>query len=292
MNARQDDNGLPESVIPLLRGAGWEPGRVVSVGPYIAAYRAEKIPWTNQVEEFLTEFGDLIIEYPTRFERKDVLEFCAQRAAQGIGPDGLKGFEELSGRQSLCPLGHYQSGTCLLLMAAKGDVLGGTDEVLTLIGNTGKNAIGNILTGAEPQVIGQFPTFEESFPTFIIRNDPAGSHGSASFEDFDVMINSLLVRHGFIRMPQKKSVSWAISEPQHTRGRPNVIFKLVDRPPTALEFGVRKSWLESQGLPASTIGDKEFRINRVEFVGSTVRKDQSGEEAVLQFLEKILVSST
>ncbi len=302
MNEPRNGNGLPESVLPLLRRAGWEPGRAVPVDPYMAAYHAEKIPWTKEVEEFLSEFGDLIIEYTTGFEGKDVLEFCARRAAQGIGRGGIEGFQELSGRSYLGPLGHCQFGTCLLFMADKGEILGGTDEGITFIGQTGKNAIGNVLTGAEPKVIGRFPSFEESFPAtatplggvgrvaFCTGKSPiAEAHVSGSLQELDAVLSDLLGRYGFTRIPQKKSVSWTISQPMHAQGQPNVIFKLVDRAPMAVQFGVRKKWLEDRGLTEIAIGDEAFIINGVEFVGPTVTKDQSGQETILQILKQILI---
>jgi hypothetical protein len=97
----------------------------------------------------LREFGGLIITYALKKQQEDVLEFLAERAVQGMGGGGVKEFERLIGVCPLCPIGHYLFGTCMLFMDAKGRVFGGSDEAVTLIGNTGKEAVGKILSGAQ-----------------------------------------------------------------------------------------------------------------------------------------------
>ena len=282
MDEPKNHNGLPESVLPLLRKAGWAPGRAVPVDSFVAAYRAEGLPWTNEVEEFLREFGDLVIVYTTKFESNDVLEFCAQRAALGIGRVGLKEFEELSGRRSLCPVGHYQFGTCLLLMAGNGEMLGGTDEAITFIGKSGKDAIGNILIREEASLISQFPSFVESAPA------TAESTRAESLKELDALIDGVLGRHGFTRAPQKKSVSWILPQALHKKGQSNVIFKLLERKPMTVRFGVRKEWLKERAHIENAVGEEEFSIGKVHFAGLTVTNDQRGRETILKLLEEIL----
>ena len=147
------NNAIPKAALPYLRKAGWTPKRVVPTAMYEQAYESEGVPFLSKTKEFLSAFGGLIVCYETKSRQEDVLEFLAERAVQGMGGSGLKGFEELIRVAPLCPIGHYLSGTCMLFMDTRGHVFGGSDETVTFIGETGEDAIGNILTGAESKVL-------------------------------------------------------------------------------------------------------------------------------------------
>lgn len=126
---------------------------MVPIAPYETAYAAEGLPFPQKVKAFLRHFGGLIIRYGTPAENQDVLEFLAERAVQGMGRGGNKGFEELVGVAPLCPIGHYQYGTCILFMDRRGRVFGGSDEAVTLVGSTGEEAINNILCGIDGKIL-------------------------------------------------------------------------------------------------------------------------------------------
>ena len=139
-----------------LRAAGWTSKRV-STDVYERAFAEEGINLSFKAREFLRRFGGLIIRYESNSHQKDALEFFADRAVVGMADEGIKNFEHLIGIAPLCPIGHYLFGTCMLFMDVNGRVFGGSDTTLTSIGNTGEEAIANILNGSpieilEPQV--------------------------------------------------------------------------------------------------------------------------------------------
>jgi hypothetical protein len=136
-----------------LRKARWTPWRVVPTSLYEEAYASEGLRLLPEAELFLRGFGGLIIPYATRSHQEDVLEFLADRAVQGMRGRGIETFEELIGVAPLCPIGHYLFGTCMLFMDSRGWVFGGSDESVALVGKTGEEAVRNILTGVESEVL-------------------------------------------------------------------------------------------------------------------------------------------
>lgn len=151
---RNPKNGtIPKAALLYLRKAGWTPQRAVPTAMYEQAYESEGVPFLPRTKQFLRAFGGLIIRYETKARQEDVLEFFAERAVQGMGGRGLEDFQERIGVAPLCPIGHYLFGTCMLFMDNGGRVLGGSDETVTFIGETGEEAIGNILTGVDSAVI-------------------------------------------------------------------------------------------------------------------------------------------
>jgi hypothetical protein len=136
-----------------LRKAGWTPTRTVSTAIYAGAYQAEGRSLLPKAKEFLSKFGGLIIQYPTNSEHGDVLAFLAEREIHAMDDSGVVCFEELIGVAPLCPIGHYQLGTCILFMDKRGYVYGGSDATITLVGRTGEEAISNILTGEAGEVL-------------------------------------------------------------------------------------------------------------------------------------------
>jgi hypothetical protein len=144
---------LPVAAVERLCEAGWKPGREISTRVYEDAYRSEGRSLLPKAKEFLRGFGGLIIRYPTKAKGTDVLAFLADREVRAMDGSGVQCFEELIGVAPLCPIGHYQFGTCILFMDKRGYVFGGSDETISLIGQTGDEAVGNILTGVESLVL-------------------------------------------------------------------------------------------------------------------------------------------
>ncbi|HUY88504.1 MAG TPA: SUKH-3 domain-containing protein [Pirellulales bacterium] len=156
MSDKKTRNGaaaFPTATVSRLRKAGWTPKRVVATSLYEHAYDSEQIRFLPKTKQFLRQFGGLIIPYLTKSRQEDVLEFLADRAVQGLGGSGIEVFEELIGTVPLCPIGHYLFGTCILFMDCQGRVFGGSDETVTFVGESGEEAIGNILTGVEGEVL-------------------------------------------------------------------------------------------------------------------------------------------
>jgi hypothetical protein len=146
-------SALSPATLSYLNAAGWTTKRSVSTSLYEDAYAAERLSLLPEAKNFLRRFGGLIIKYVTPRQQQDVLEFLAERAVRGMGNGGNEGFEELTGVAPLCPIGHCYFGTCILFMDANGRVFGGSDETVSLIGPTGEEAIGRILSGVECKVI-------------------------------------------------------------------------------------------------------------------------------------------
>jgi SUKH-3 immunity protein len=139
--------------LDYLRKAEWTQGRVVPTSLYEEAYASEGLCLLPTARRFLRGFGGLIIRYESRSHQEDILEFLADRAVLGMKGRGIASFEELIGVAPLCPIGHYLFGTCMLFMDGRGRVYGGSDEIITLVGKTGEEAVGNILTGAESEIL-------------------------------------------------------------------------------------------------------------------------------------------
>ena len=150
---RLKNGAIPDAALSYLRKAGWTRRRVVPTSLYEEAFGSEGVPFLPKTEEFLLKFGGLIVPYPTESGQEDVLEFLAERAVQGMGSGALEDFEGLIGVAPLCPIGHYLYGTCMLFMDSRGRVFGGSDEAITFVGETGEDAIGNILTGVAREVV-------------------------------------------------------------------------------------------------------------------------------------------
>jgi hypothetical protein len=144
---------FPATALTYLRKAGWMPSRLVPTALYEEAYTAEGLSLLPKVKMFLSRFGGLIISHVTKSQQHDVLEFLAERAVRSMGNGGIEGFEELIGVTPLCPIGHCSFGTCILLMDRRGQVFGGSDETVTFVATTGEEAISNILSGVESQIL-------------------------------------------------------------------------------------------------------------------------------------------
>lgn len=139
-NRKADSSDMPVAVSTCLREAGWTPTRAVSTSLYQDAYRSEGRPFLLKAKEFLSRYGGLVIPYTTKSQTEDVLAFLAEREVHAMNGIGVESFEALLGVAPLCPIGHYQCGTCILFMDKRGRVFGGSDETLTLIGRTGEGA--------------------------------------------------------------------------------------------------------------------------------------------------------
>lgn len=144
----------PRISIPVIRLHEMRrpPNQPDTISRYEQAYENERLTIPPKVREFLRDLGGATFKYELRHHQEDVLDFVADRAVQGMGA-GIKCFEELIGVSPLCPIGHYLFGTCMLLMDRRGRVFGGSDTTVTLVGNSASQAIWNILSGAEADIL-------------------------------------------------------------------------------------------------------------------------------------------
>ena len=137
----------------LLNEAHWSPAKKSSIALYEAAYREEQLSLHSAAKRFLERFGGIIVKYSTPDDQLDVLDLCANDAVQGMGDGGLIQLERELSVHPLCPLGHFDDGTCLLVQDRLGRVYGISDELLIRAGESGEDAVNNILTGIEMPII-------------------------------------------------------------------------------------------------------------------------------------------
>ena len=98
------------------------------------------------VSEFLAEFGNLSIRYLYKPNSEDRLHFDAAAAAAVIFHERVSQYMELLGTP-LCVIGEYYTDHYTLLMDPTGKVYGAFDEVMNLLGGSGREAIENIISG-------------------------------------------------------------------------------------------------------------------------------------------------
>ena len=70
-----------------------------------------------------------------------------------MGRGVLAQTEEELGVGRLCLIGRYLHGLCLLLQGEDDSVHGLSDDRALLVGSTGEQAVDNVLSGKEPQVV-------------------------------------------------------------------------------------------------------------------------------------------
>lgn len=143
-----------QKTVQRLEAAGWSPDRVVNVSIYKAAFLEEDLPFPKSIRDFLAVFGGLVITYTTRRSQDDTVDFLAEEAVQGLGGGVLRPYERLANNQQLFPIGHTGDGMTLLLMTSRGAVFAGVDWRVRRIGNTGPEAIENIVSGELLDIIG------------------------------------------------------------------------------------------------------------------------------------------
>jgi hypothetical protein len=136
-----------------LREAGWSAARRTDPTDYERAFEHEGVPLTQSTRDFLDRYGGLVIKYRDPLGQTDVLDLRADDAVRGIGPRGLDEMERLLDARPLCPIGHYQFATCMLLQDGSGRVFGVSDDTTSFLGESGEDAIENILSLREPRLI-------------------------------------------------------------------------------------------------------------------------------------------
>jgi hypothetical protein len=94
-----------------------------------------------------------VIEYEGALGQSDVLEFCADGAVRGMGGGGLDQMERLLDVSPLCPIGHYKHATCMMLQDESCRVFGVSDDTTSFLGESGEEAIENILSLRDPRLI-------------------------------------------------------------------------------------------------------------------------------------------
>ncbi|RTQ48561.1 hypothetical protein EJV47_16445 [Hymenobacter gummosus] len=134
---------FPEEVWHLLREAGWYEGRSLNASSLALANAAAGFPWSAAADDFLREFGGLLL----RFLRLDgsISNLNLNVPAALANPRLVQGRQELYqrlGPATLTVIGIAYDEDLLLLMDERGRVYGsGCDDCLYLVGPDGPAAI-------------------------------------------------------------------------------------------------------------------------------------------------------
>jgi len=146
---------LSTNTLNRLKCAGWGPSRKIDIRKYVSAFASEKVAMVAPAKTFLRTFGGLLVNYTTRANDDDVLDFSADEAVEGHGAGALHRYELILGTGSLSPIGYFDTGSCLLLMDSSGIVYGASGWRLILVGKTGVGAIESIVSGGEFEVLNE-----------------------------------------------------------------------------------------------------------------------------------------
>src|SRR5260370_26799155 len=96
-----------EKTTQLLLSAGWMPNRKVALDRYRAAFAEEGLGLSPKVETFLRRFGGLVINYKTKTDQDDTLDFLADEAVEGLGGKALSSYARVIQSHGLSPIGDY-----------------------------------------------------------------------------------------------------------------------------------------------------------------------------------------
>jgi hypothetical protein len=118
-------NEFSSQTLDLLRGAGWSPDRRPS--------------WSS-----CQSFGGLSITRPTPLG-DDTLSFDPTAALSRISRARVRTYERLLDT-ALCVIGSYFTRTFAVMMDPSGKVYGGADDTLRHLGDSGEEAVANLLT--------------------------------------------------------------------------------------------------------------------------------------------------
>src|SRR6476646_4130692 len=77
-------NSFSPSTLEYLTQAGWKAGRKAWTVKYRAFLTGEGYAWFPAVEDFLTEFGDLLIKFKREDGSSDTIDLDACRASAGV----------------------------------------------------------------------------------------------------------------------------------------------------------------------------------------------------------------
>jgi len=139
---------LSEDTRALLQQAGWYPGRDINIDGYVQALLAEGYPVFPVVKKFLKKFGGIEIKFTFDTVYGTIassVHFDAAAAAAAVYNEGyVSKYVERTGTP-LCVIGESENRNTTLMMDQEGKVYGGFDSDLAFFGETGEQAIENIL---------------------------------------------------------------------------------------------------------------------------------------------------
>lgn len=131
----------------LLTKAGWSSYRSIETGEIESWLNRNGYVLFPKAREFLSEFGDLTVEYVHSGKRYE-LRFNASSVAGNLVQAQAAELYSAPTNVEFCPIGENTSTGESLLMDQNGNVYGAFDDFLRLIGRSGDEGIENILTQA------------------------------------------------------------------------------------------------------------------------------------------------
>lgn len=143
---------LKPRTIGILEAAGWSTNRAIEMASFVAVLESNQFVVSPAVKQFLLTYGALQIEY--RYDESDesarmdklLIDPCV--ALDNTHLERIQNYSQRAGKQ-LCPIGLYNWNHDTLFMSEDGMVYGGSSIYLDRIGNSGEDAINNILTGKQ-----------------------------------------------------------------------------------------------------------------------------------------------
>jgi hypothetical protein len=155
MNHRgENDSAHPifsKYTVGVLQNAGWCPNRRVRIDNHIRMLKADGYKVFPTIRDFLEQFGNLEIHYEFELESgdketiQDIIHFDASYAASAVYPERIAEYMRFLGLP-LCVIGECNSRHTTLLMDSQGKVYGGQDDLIIFCGETGEQAIENLIS--------------------------------------------------------------------------------------------------------------------------------------------------
>lgn len=154
-NGRESRPSFSDSIATILRRFGWFPGRNVNIEPFVAALEKNGYTVFPAVQKFLREFGGITLDYrrDTPYGRlRKFTSFDVEVEASALFPEILEDYESFLS-VPLCIIGITDGRETTLLMDPAGKIYGVYDERIIFCGETGSEAIENILNNKNIKIL-------------------------------------------------------------------------------------------------------------------------------------------
>ncbi|MBT1711949.1 SUKH-3 domain-containing protein [Fulvivirgaceae bacterium PWU5] len=126
----------------IVMRSGWFEGRQINTSAFQEMALNEGYFWFDKADQLLTEFGNLKILFNTTVGVDETAHFDAIKAMRDIDPKWIKEsyFLRIDSKR-LCPIGQAYSNHMTLMVDTEGDIYGGYDDFLCLVGRDVQEAL-------------------------------------------------------------------------------------------------------------------------------------------------------
>lgn len=137
-----------------LKNAGWYEGRECQIEHHIEVLKEEEYIVFYEAVKFLSEFSDLKIEFenPKRAKNYLTLNINPSDAVKSVFREVSKSYEEHC-NEAFVIVGEIVSMDMTWYITSSGTFYGGNDDLLIRLGSDFKEALNNIISGKELEVI-------------------------------------------------------------------------------------------------------------------------------------------